>query len=98
MTKKPTQFVTAAISVADLATLRHRCAWKGCAESFSIGPDPNPLPKGWRWLAVWRGPIALPPWSGVQDRDAVLCPKHFEALQGVLEDIGQRLDETEGSA
>ena len=92
-------FLTAKIGLADLAKVRHRCAWKGCTATL---PSLDPLPKDWRWLAVWWDkPRANPnPFRADvrMDRDAVLCPKHWRELDGLLEDIGQRLGETKGSA
>jgi len=59
--------------------VRHRCAWKGCKESYPLDPG---LPKNWRWLCVWSGPPGAPPWAqgNVWDRDSVLCPKHAKLL------------------
>lgn len=92
-------FKTAHIPLDQLRQIsKHRCAWKGCLQSCPID---DKLPPGWRWLALWSGPIALKPWhsSCKQDRDAVLCPKHAQLLHHeLLVDIGQRLDETGGNA
>lgn len=81
------------------AMVKHRCAWRNCRQTFEItGSDPPP---GWRWLALWAGPVGAPPWASgnIEDRDALLCPKHAAQLHNeVLEDIGQRLYVTEGNA
>lgn len=96
--KKPKVYETVTISAADLAKLQHRCAWKGCTATSPL----DELPRDWRWLLVYwdrsegnpnpfRGGVRL-------DRDAVLCPEHARQLDGLLEDIGQHLDQTKGSA
>lgn len=81
----------------ELAAMPHRCAWKGCTEHASFLGTP---PRDWRWLAVWWGPVAVPPWAdgNVEDRDALLCPRHSAELDGLLEDIGNRLKTTKGNA
>lgn len=93
-------FKTARIPLAKLVQIsRHMCAWEGCMQSCSMAQ--STLPPGWRWLALWSGPVTLKPWhpSCKQDRDAVLCPKHAQLLHyELLKDIGQRLDKTEGEA
>lgn len=89
MSKKPKGFTATMI-------LRHGCAWKGC-EAKTLD---RTLPRDWRWLAVWWGPAALPPWANgnIEDRDATLCPAHARELDGLLKDIGNRLKETKGNA
>lgn len=95
---RPTRIVTADIPLDQIRG--HRCAWRGCREAFPILQD---MPPGWRWLLLWpdTGP-ETPTFNGilaVADRDAVLCPEHAAALHNeVLEDIGQRLKTTKGSA
>lgn len=96
------RMMTANVPLPVILAARHRCAWKDCEESMVL-PEPQPkmLPKGWRWLSLWNGPVGIPPWAPgcVEDRDAVLCPKHASQLHNeLLEDIGQRLFNTEGSA
>lgn len=96
---KTQRFFTANMRVSDLARVtNHLCAWKGCAKT---APVEQVLPPGWRWLALWRGPVTQKPWAPAcrQDRDAVLCPEHAQLLHyELLKDIGQRLDETKGRA
>ena len=92
--KKPKLYQTAPVPLDQIVRAPHRCAWKGCTEATLIGDAP---PKDWRWLALYWGPVGIPPWLSVQDRDAVLCPKHARLLhEELLEDIGQRLEPTKG--
>lgn len=92
-------FRTARIPLSQLRQIsKQRCAWKGCLQSCSLS---GKLPPGWRWLSLWTGPVGVPPWAPgcIEDRDCVLCPKHAQLLHyELLTDIGQHLDETEGSA
>lgn len=76
----------------------HRCAWRGCRAAV---PFMQELPTDWRWLMLWWAPAGVSPLDHRvrPDRDAVLCPLHADMLHNeVLEDIGQRLDQTKGSA
>jgi len=88
------------LSMAAFAAMtRHRCAWSGCTETTPIDPG---LPPDWRWLVLWPDTAKAPTFEAilaVSERDCVLCPTHADMLHNeVLEDIGQRLDKTEGSA
>lgn len=99
MTKKLKRVHIGMMSLADISKISsHLCAWEGCTASCAVT---DRLPRGWRWLALWAGPVAAPPWGDqcTQDRDAVLCPTHAAELHNVvLRDIGQHLHKTEGSA
>ena len=94
--KKPLVIHTVSVPLSELGKMQHRCAWAGCTATTPRGP----IPRDWRWLALWWGPPTTPPWGegNVETRDAVLCPKHWRELDGLLEDIGQRLDRPEGRA
>ena len=71
------------MSVAELVKVRgQRCAWRGCTATTPLGD----IPKDWRWLCLWWGKAALPPWNhgNIEDRDCVLCPEHVAVLHGEL--------------
>ena len=77
-----------------------KCAWDGCSETIE-----GPLPPEWRNLMVFWSPhptdstLVQVSTSGFCDRDAVLCPKHWDELDGMLVDIGSWTNEpTAGEA
>ncbi len=62
------------------------CIWADCPARFD-----GDLPAGWRRLLLWYEPTAASDMTLAEvtlmptcDRDAVLCPEHFEALQSSL--------------
>jgi hypothetical protein len=69
-----------------------RCAWNGCQAVCR-----EKLPEGWRYLLMYWAPepvinfTEIPPRSC--DRDAVLCPEHARALDGLLVDLGRWMSE-----
>ena len=97
MSKKSRIAYVGEVSIGELTRMRHRCAWRDCAEAVRVE---NGIPKDWRWLAVWWGPVAVPPWAdgNVEDRDAVLCPQHAAALGDLLEPLPQRIGPAKGRA
>lgn len=100
MTKRSIEIETAVLSAVELADeltrINLRCAWAGCTART---PLLNTLPPGWRWLLAWQGEAGLDLRNQKFDRDGVLCPQHFSMLHNeLLEDIGQRLDQPEGTA
>jgi len=71
------------MKVEELRSLRIRCAWDGCRQSFQ-----GAMPRDWRWLvSYWaRAPqLALGPAPEIEwDCDAALCPAHAHALSQCL--------------
>ena len=66
------------------------CAREGCSATFK-----ETMPPDWRNLLIWWSPkpinakmfeIAS---GGFCDRDAVLCPEHFNELDGMLKDLAR---------
>lgn len=61
------------------------CAWQGCDRSFR-----GDMPMGWRVLITYHGfcPVLdfLAPAVAIE-RDAMLCPDHAGALEGLLKKI-----------
>ncbi len=83
------------MSPDDLKNMRVECVWEGCDRST---PFTEMRPPDWHNLIVY--------WSPFPDvkktleevcagpscyRDAVLCPEHAKALDGLFKDIGQAL-------
>ncbi len=83
------------MSPDDLKKMRVACAWDGCTRSL---PSAEMQPPDWHNLIVY--------WSPFPDakktlgeivtgpacyRDAILCPEHAKALDGLLKDIGRNL-------
>jgi hypothetical protein len=77
------------LSRDELESLGCMCAWNGCQATCPSGP----LPDGWRWLLMYWAPrpplrmtdIPAETW----DRDAVLCPQHAKALDGMLKELAR---------
>ncbi len=67
------------------------CAWAGCDAGFLTGDGPPP--PGWRNLLVWAGKVdskrRAESIAKDADRDAVLCPAHFHALEQCLKRLEQ---------
>ena len=85
------------MSPDDIEKMQVACIWKGCDRSISFT---EMRPPDWHNLIVY--------WSPFPDvkktleevcagpscyRDAVLCPEHAKALDGLFKDIGQGLRE-----
>jgi len=77
----------------DLEKMQVECIWEGCDRSISFT---EMRPPDWRNLIVYwcpfpdakktLGEIVTGPSCY---RDAVLCPEHAKALDGLLKDIGR---------
>ncbi len=83
------------MSPDDIEKMRVACVWEECDRSIS---DKEMMPPDWRSLIVYWSPF--PDVSKTLGevctgpscyRDAVLCPEHAKALDGLLKDIGQAL-------
>ncbi len=83
------------MSSQDVAAMGSMCAWAKCARHI---PSAEMQPPDWHNLLVY--------WSPFPDakktlgeivtgpscyRDAVLCPEHSKALDGLLKDIGREV-------
>ena len=103
--KNPEQFVMEqrTMSPDDLNKMRVACAWDKCTRST---PSEEMRPPDWHNLIVYWSPFPDPKKTLGEIvtgpscyRDAVLCPEHAKALDGLLKDIGQALrGESAGSA
>jgi len=61
------------------------CAWRGCGQWCLDNPsDLAELPLGWRYLIVSPVSVLKPDWFNYSDRDAVICPAHFQELDALL--------------
>ncbi len=91
------------LSPDDIKDMRVGCIWEGCDRST---PDAEMRPPDWHNLLVYWSPFPDPNKTLGEIvtgpscyRDAVLCPEHAKALDGLLKDIGQALrGEPAGSA
>ncbi len=103
--KNPEQFVLEQRTLApdDLEKMRVACIWEGCDRSIS---HTEMRPPDWHNLLVYWSPFPDPKKTLGEIvmgpscyRDAILCPEHAKALDGLLKDIGQALrGEPAGSA
>ena len=103
--KNPEQFVMEQRTMApdDLKKMRIACIWEGCDRSIS---HTEMRPPDWHNLVVYWSPFpdAKKTMGEIVTgpscyRDAVLCPEHAKALDGLLKNIGQALrGEPAGSA
>lgn len=95
------EFIQGKMKASDLAKLGVGCAYNGCTEHKAAGESPP----GWCCMLLWEGGPA-PHGTTVIDvvfgpncwRDAALCPKHAKEIDGLLYDLGRRLERTEGNA
>ncbi len=83
------------MSPDDVKNLRVACIWEGCDRSISHS---EMRPPDWHNLLVYWSPYPDPKKTLEEVctgpscyRDAVLCPEHAKALDGLLKDIGQGL-------
>ncbi len=79
----------------DLEKMRAACIWEGCDRSI---PFTEMRPPDWHNLLVYWSPYPDPKKTLEEVctgpscyRDAVLCPEHSKALDGLLKDIGRNL-------
>jgi hypothetical protein len=84
----------------ELEDLSHKCARAGCTNTWK-----GEMPPGWVFLITYWAPwpdsgrtVAEVVFSPFCKRDAGLCPKHAEELEGMLEQVGHALRKTEGNA
>jgi hypothetical protein len=88
---------------SEFAALPSVCAWDGC-EATCTHKENEYLPKGWTMLlAFWSAqPVANVLDVPARDwlRDAILCPQHTAALDGLLKPLGREImnRKAEGSA
>ncbi len=83
------------MSPDDIDKMQVECIWKGCDRSISLTET---RPPDWHNLLVYWSPY-LDVKKTLEEvctgpscyRDAVLCPEHAKALDGLLKDIGQAL-------
>ena len=83
------------MSAEEVHNMPTACAWEGC---WRVVTTDEMMPPDWRnFLVYWSpypeadktlGEIVTTPGCY---RDAVLCPEHAKALDGLLKDIGQAL-------
>ena len=57
------------------------CAWEGCENNCFFA---KVLPAGWRNIVLSTKSLFDPTWVNSPDRDGVLCPIHFDELDGML--------------
>ncbi len=95
--KNPEQFVMEQriMALDDLEKMRVACIWAGCDRSIS---HTEMRPPDWHNLLVYWSPFPDPKKTLREIctgpscyRDAVLCPEHAKALDGLLKDIGRDL-------
>ncbi len=95
--KNPEQFVMEQRIMApdDLEKMRVACIWAGCDRSIS---HTDMRPPDWHNLLVYWSPCPDPKKTLGEIvmgpscyRDAILCPEHAKALDGLFKDIGQAL-------
>ncbi len=79
----------------EVKNMRVACAWDGCTRSR---PIKEMQPPDWHNLIVYWSPFLDPKKTLEQVctgpscyRDAVLCPEHAKALDGLLKDLGREL-------
>ncbi len=79
----------------DLKKMQVACIWEGCDRSI---PITEMRPPDWHNLLVYWSPYPDPKKTLEEVCtgpscycDAVLCPEHAKALDGLLKDIGQAL-------
>jgi hypothetical protein len=66
------------------------CAWDGCTATYT-----GDQPRGWINLLTYWSPKPAHNLKAMLrhcQRDAVLCPEHSRALEGLLKDLGRALD------
>ena len=85
------------MSSQDVAAMGSMCAWAECVRHI---PSTEMQPPDWHNLIVYWSPfpdvkktLAEIVTGPACYRDAVLCPEHAKALDGLLKDIGQALSE-----
>ncbi len=83
------------ISEDDFEKMRIACIWEGCDRSIS---HTEMRPPDWHNLIVYWSPfpdvkktLAEIVTGSACYRDAVLCPEHAKALDGLLKDLGREL-------
>lgn len=93
---KHKETILALLSLEQLSRLQHVCVWKGCKATAPIDweQDGVNLPPGWKWMLVSEQTVELDGSFSAAlrgaDRDAVLCPEHWEVLNSCLKFIGHK--------
>ena len=83
------------LSPDEIKKMRVDCVWEGCDRST---PMAEMRPPDWHSLLVYWSPFPDPKktlgeivMGSSCYRDAILCPEHAKALDGLFKDIGRAL-------
>lgn len=102
--RKAMVFEKKMLKPSDIDKLGFVCAWDGCEASCGPPCENEYIPKGWNILLLfWSDQPPVKIWEEVPPgnmlRDAMLCPEHSRAFDGLLKPLASRLDrETQGRA
>ncbi len=89
--RKPVRFEQVQRSAGEIAAGGCMCAWDGCGAHYEgdMPPDWRSLIKFWAPVPDVRATLASICTGSFCDRDAVLCPKHNQELEGLLVPLGR---------